>query len=53
MCCICSSINIKSIDKLRKTGGKPFKGRMITYGYRYVEHSCNDCNHKWEVKKDF
>ncbi len=54
-CDMCKSINITTSEILRRTGApkgvKQPMGRLVSYGYRYKEHSCNDCNHVWEGEK--
>ena len=49
--CICGSKNVTTREQMRRTGGKPVKGRMMSYGYFLNVHSCNDCPNVWDGER--
>lgn len=51
MCNVCSSKNITTTERMRRTGGKLHKGRMMSYGYFLNVHYCNDCQNIWDGER--
>ena len=51
ICVNCGSKNTTATEKMRRTGGKLYKGRLMSYGYFLNVHFCNDCGNKWDGER--
>lgn len=51
ICNNCKSTNIIPNKRMKRTGSGLNKGRKMSYGYCYIEYTCNVCKHKWEGER--
>ena len=50
-CPACMSKKIFTTESFKRTGGQKVHGKLMSYGYQFYRHACEECLHVWEIKK--